>query len=130
MRSKIDWGFAVPIAAVLALFAAGNDNFGFDQPAWLDTFVFLGYFWHYPAHLPLFDSYYKISRLPWILPGFLAHHFFGEIAGSYILQVSTLTLGAVAMYLLIRDALKNRTVAMVVAVAWSCCTWSHGMGGW
>jgi hypothetical protein len=112
------------------LLAAGNQNFGFDPPGWLDPFFYVGYFWHYPEHLPMFDKYYKISRLPWVLPGFVAHHLAGAIAGTYVLMYSTMAAGAVAMYLLVRDATGHAAVAVVVAVAWGCCTWGHGIGGW
>ena len=29
-----------------------------------------------------------------------------------------------------RDTLKSTTVAAAASVAWACCTWSHGIGGW
>jgi hypothetical protein len=129
---KVDPFLAFPIIAAVALMAADNANFMFDPPGMLDPFVFVGYFWHYPAHLPLFDVYYKISRLPWILPGYVAHRLAGEVAGSYLLHFTTLTAGAVALYLLVRGTLKDRVPAAIVAVAWTSCSWVHGNsgGGW
>ena len=65
------WLILFPLLAPAVLLAAGNDAFGFDPPGYLDSFVYVGYFWHYPEHLWVFDdnSNYKISRLPWILAG-------------------------------------------------------------
>lgn len=121
-----------PLLVPAVLLAAGNDAFGFDLPGYLDPFVYVGYFWHYPEHLWVFDdnSNYKISRLPWILPGYVLHTLTGPIVASYLLAYLTMALGAVALYLLVRDCLNDRGSAAIVSVAWACCTWGHGNGGW
>jgi hypothetical protein len=68
------WLF-LPLLIPAVLILAGHSSFGFDPPGFLDSFVYVGYFWHYPEHLWVFDdnSNYKISRLPWILPGYVLH---------------------------------------------------------
>ena len=121
-----------PLLAPAVLLAAGNDAFGFDPPGYLDSFVYVGYFWHYPEHLWVFDdnSNYKISRLPWILPGYVLHALAGPIGASYVLAYCTLALGAVALFLLVKECLDDRGSAAIVSVAWACCTWAHGNGGW
>jgi hypothetical protein len=119
-----------PLLTPAVLLAAGNDGFGFDAPGFVDPFAYLGNFWHYAEHLPRFDNDYKISRLPWVLSGFAAHALGGEIVGAYILNYLTLAASAVALYLLVRDALNDRATASVIAVAWACCTQVHGVGGW
>jgi hypothetical protein len=126
------WLVLFPLLAPLVLLAAGNDAFGFDLPGNLDSSVYLGYFWHYPEHLWVFDdnSNYKISRLPWILPGFVAHSMAGPIAASYVLAYLSLTTGALALYLLVKESFDDSGSAAVVGVAWACCTWAHGNGGW
>jgi hypothetical protein len=128
----VDRFLVLPLLAPAVLLAAGNDAFGFDPPGWLDSFMYLGYFWHYPEHLWVFDdnSNYKISRLPWILPGYVLHTLTGPIVASYVLAYLSMTVGAVALYLLVRDSLDNRPGAAIVSVAWACCTWAHGIGGW
>jgi FkbM family methyltransferase len=125
------WLF-LPLLIPAVLILAGHSSFGFDPPGFLDAFVYVGYFWHYPEHLWVFDdnSNYKISRLPWILPGYLAHSLAGTTGAAYLLAYFPLALGALATYLLIRDGLHDRTAAAVVSVAWACCTWAHGVGGW
>jgi hypothetical protein len=119
-----------PLLTPAVLLAAGNDGFGFDGPGLVDSFIYLGNFWHYLEHLPRFDNDYKISRLPWVLPGFAAHALGGEIAGAFVLDYLTMAAGAVALYLLVRDAVNDRAAAAVIAVAWACCTPGHGVGGW
>jgi hypothetical protein len=119
-----------PLLTPAVLLAAGNAGFGFDAPGFIDPFVYLGNFWHYADHLPRFDGDYKISRLPWVLPGFAAHALGGEIVGAYLLNYLTMAAAAVALYLLVRDAFSDRATASVIAVAWACCTQSHGVGGW
>jgi hypothetical protein len=122
----------VPILVPGVLLAAGNDGFGFDPPGHVDAFVYLGYFWHYPEHLWVFDdnNNYKISRLPWVLPGYVIHTLFGTVGGSYVLAYLTMAGGAAALYLLLRDSLNDRPAASVAGVAWAACTWVHGIGGW
>ena len=127
--SRRDWILAFPLLAAAALVAAGNDNFGFDPPGYLDSFFYVAYFWHYTEHLPFLEEYYKISRLPWVLAGFAAHSLAGAIAGTYLLVWTTMAGGAAAMYLLVRDATGHRLIAAVVASAWACCTSAHGPGG-
>ena len=125
-----DWGALAPLLATTALFAAGNHNFGFDPPGWLDPFLYVGYFWHYPEHLPLFDGYYKVSRLPWVLPGFVVHSLFDPIAASYVLMWIVLASGGAIAYFLTKDALEDRYVATVASVMYVSFTGSHGIGGW
>ena len=122
------WPLVVPVA----LLAAGNDDFGFDPPGSIDASVYLGYFWHYPEHLWIFDdnNNYKISRLPWVLPGFALHSLFGPIVAGNVLAFLTVAAGAVAMYLLVRDIVQDRNAAAITGVAWAGCTWAHGIGGW
>ena len=127
---RFDWMILLPVLATCAFFAAGDQNFGFDDPGMLDPFMFLGYFWHYPEHLPYFERDYKGSRLPWVLPGFVAHWLLPEAAASYLLHGVTLGAGGVALFLLLRDTLKDRSIAAVVAVAWVSLTNAHGVGGW
>lgn len=120
----------LPLLTPAVLLAAGNEDFGFDEPGFIDPFLNLGYFWHYVEHLAHFDHDNKISRLPWILPGFVAQALGGAIVGTYVLDYVVMAAAAVALYLLIRDTTHDRTTAAVVATAWACYTQGHGVGGW
>jgi len=120
----------LPIIIAAVFLAAGNEDFGFDPAGYLDPFMHLGYFWHYPAHLPALDHDYKASRLPWILPGYVFHWLGDPAAASIVLVFATLAAGGVALYLLVRDIAQDRAAAAVSAAAWTSCTWAHGIGGW
>jgi hypothetical protein len=126
---RIDWYLIAPMLGPIVLLLAENADFMFDPPGWVDTYGLLGRFWHYPEQNPLFEEY-KNSRLPWILPGFIVHRLFNTVIASYILHTAVLLVSSVAMYLLLRDALKDRRAAAVTSAAWSCYTWIHGDGGW
>jgi hypothetical protein len=120
----------LPIIIAAVFLAAGNEDFGFDPAGNLDSFMHLGYFWHYPAHLPALDHDYKASRLPWIFPGYVFHWLGDPAAASLVLVFATLAAGGVALYLLVRDITQDRAAAAVSAAAWTSCTWAHGIGGW
>ena len=128
-RRRFDGFLTVPLIGPLLLLLAGNANFMFDAPGWIDAFGMLGHFWHYTDHNPSFEEY-KGSRLPWILPGFVLHHLFDVVTAQYILQTAVLLTSSLAVYLVLRDTLHDRPVAAVTAAAWSSYTWAHGSGGW
>ena len=123
-------GLLLPLVIAAILLGIGNEDFGFDSAGWLDPFMYFGYFWHYPAHLPGIDHDYKASRLPWILIGYVAHALGEPAAASYVLALATLSAGGMAVYVLLRDISRHRAAATVTAAAWTCCTWAHGIGGW
>jgi hypothetical protein len=58
------------------------------------------------------------------------HTLAGPVVASYVLTYLTLALGAVALFLLVKECLDDRGSAAIVSVAWACCTWAHGNGGW
>jgi hypothetical protein len=120
----------LPMLVAAVLIAAGNEDFGFDAPGWLDPFMYFGYFWHYPIHAPPLAEDYKSSRLPWILPGYVIHWLANPLIASQVLVFATLSAGGIALYLLVRDTTRDRPAAAVIAAAWTSCTWAHGIGGW
>jgi len=128
-RDGFDLFLTVPVIGPVLLLLAGNADFMFDPPGWIDAFGMLGRFWHYADQNPLFEAY-KASRLPWILPGFVLHHLFDEVTASYILHTIVLVGSSVGVYLLLRDTLHDRPAAAVTAASWSSYTWIHGNGGW
>ncbi len=129
---RFDSFLLFPLLPPAVLLGARNDAFGFDPPGWLDSFIYLGYFWHYPEHLWVFDdnSNYKISRLPWVLPGAVAHSLFSAVTAARVLAYLALASAAVALYLHVRDAIKDRHAAAFVSVLLACCVGMHAPGGW
>lgn len=124
--SLLTW-LAVP--PLLFALLSSQDMF-FCGPGYLDPFMYVAYFRHYHEHLPLFDAAYKISRLPWVLPGFVCHLLAGPIIGSYLLHVGTMWLGNMLLYLAVKATFGDRRAALVTALFYACCTSTHGVGGW
>ncbi|MCW8131192.1 MAG: hypothetical protein KIS92_12655 [Planctomycetota bacterium] len=118
--------FLIPI--IFALLS--SQNMYFDSPGYVDSYIYTAYFSHYTEHLLLLEVYYKVSRLPWILPGYLAYKIAGPIAGTYLLHMTVHAVGGAFCYLAIRDSLHSRRIAAVVAIFYSCCTTLLGPGGW
>jgi hypothetical protein len=127
--ARIDKKLAYVLAVPLLLAAFGSRDFFFDSPGWIDPFVYVGYFLHYPKHLPLFDDYYKVSRLPWVLPGCVSFHLFGPLVGTYVLQLGTLALGLGCLSGAVRDSL-DEGAALLTVLLLGTCTCFHGSGGW
>jgi hypothetical protein len=68
----------------------------------VDNWVYIKYFyvWANP-HRELreaMDQHYKATRLPWIVPGFVAYRLFGPLLGTYVLHYTVLLVGAVAFW--------------------------------
>jgi hypothetical protein len=127
---RFDSFLLLPPLICAALLLAGNENFGFDPAGMLDPFMYFGYFWHYPDHAPRLTFDYKASRLPWIVPGYVAHAIASPTVASYLLVFATLSAGGAALYLIVRDITRNRAAAAVIGAAWTSCSWVHGIGGW
>jgi hypothetical protein len=121
------WAYALLVPVLLACLAPAD--YLFDPPACLDSTMYVGYFLHYPEHLPLMDGYYKISRLPWVLPGVACYHAFGAFRGAYVLALATMAFGLLCLYLLLRHALDHYTALVGVALLGTCRLF-HGVGGW
>jgi hypothetical protein len=121
------WGYALLVPVLLACLAPAD--YFFDAPACLDSNMYVGYFLHYPDHLPLMDGYYKVSRLPWVLPGVACYRAFGAFRGSYVLALATMAFGLICLYVLLRHTLDQHTALVGVALLGTCRLF-HGVGGW
>lgn len=70
----------------------------------IDFYMFTGLGLDYD--LPqVYPSYYKVSRLPWILVEYIAHHTLPPIAAQYAIQHFAHILAALALYFAIRPLL-------------------------
>jgi hypothetical protein len=122
---RLGWALVVP----LLLLGVLSRNYFYDNPGWLDPNMYVGYFLHYSEHLPIFEDYYKISRLPWVLPGFAAYRVFGPDLASLVLSLGTITFALGCLYLLLRDVM-NAGLGLLGVVLLGTCAWFHGVGGW
>jgi hypothetical protein len=122
---RLGWALFVPLMLLCVL----SEDFFYDNPGYLDPNIYVGYFLHYSDHLPHFESNYKISRLPWVLPGFAVYRLFGPDTGSLILPLAMMTLALASLYLLLRDTL-DAGLALLGVILLGTCSWFHGSGGW
>src|SRR5262245_54559290 len=52
-RDRFDIFLTVPVIGPVLLLLAGNADFMFDPPGWIDAFGMVGRFWHYADQNPL-----------------------------------------------------------------------------
>jgi len=120
-------GYALLVPVLLVCLAP--TGFLYDPLGYLDSNIYVGYFLHYTEHLPVFENYYKVSRLPWVLPGFAAYRAFGPVAAHYVLTVGSMAFALACLYLALRDIFDAGTALFGVALL-GTCQWLHGVGGW
>jgi hypothetical protein len=83
-------------------------------PAWMytppsiDPWVYHGYFLHLQHHAIAFDGTYYGTRLAWILPGYLAHHFFSTLVANAILRLFLYWTAVISAYFLARRSYGER----------------------
>lgn len=79
----------------------------------IDPWVYYGYFWDYPSYVTRFfpDTYYG-TRLPWILPGYVAVHMFPAMIGTFIFVLAVYYAAVYSFYAL-TTLLFNRHVGFL-----------------
>jgi len=114
---------AIPIAMSIV-----NSSWLYTPIGYLDAWYNVGYFLHYfdPTFL---NSSYKIARLSWIIPGFVAYHIFQPFVANYLLHMGCLLVSVLFFYLTVA-----RMFGSVIAFSTAAClalfTPYHGSGGW
>ena len=73
------------------------------------------------------DQHYKATRVPWILPGFLAYRLFGPLAATYVLHLLVLIGGALCFWAGTRRLFGNG-VALVTTLLLMAYPGFHGSG--
>jgi hypothetical protein len=81
-----------------------------------DPWIYYGYFWDYPLYARHFfaNTYYG-TRLPWILPGYLAIHLVPYLLGTFVFVLSVYYVAVFSFYLLI-TRLFNRHIGLFAAL--------------
>jgi len=83
-------------------------------PAWMytppsiDPWVYHGYFLHLNQHMVVFNGTYYGNRLAWILPGYLAHHFFPAQVANAILRLFLYWMAVLSTFFLVRRSYGDR----------------------
>lgn len=97
--------------------------------SWLDQWCNTGFFLHYADPTYLGCSFYKISRLSWIVPGFLAYKIFSPLIAALILHIGSIVLTGIFLYLTIAT-ITSKSVAFLMAAFWDVYLPIQGSGGW
>lgn len=106
----------VPLAFVIATRGNWLLDFGGE-----DGWIYIKYFmvWGAPhPDLRLFmDTNYKASRVPWILPGYLAYQLFGPLLATYLLHPAVLLGSAFCIWLGVRRLFGDGAAIITTLVA-------------
>src|SRR5437660_1243391 len=115
------------LCCIPLLQAVINDGWIYSDVGGFDSWVYFGYGLNYadPNYL---DSYYKISRLPWILLEFVGRSVFNPVIASWILQIGSLALGSASLYFLFVRTLDRRS-AFLGAAIFAAYPFAHSSGG-
>ncbi len=63
------------------------DRTWFFSPLLQDAYIYFGYYYHLPSHLLVFHDQYYSTRLPLILPGWIAHSLFPTLIANAFLRL-------------------------------------------
>lgn len=113
---------AIPLAQAVI-----NKAWMFSPMPWLDPWYYFGYGLSYddPSFLP---TYYKVSRLPWILYEFISRRVFDPVSANWFIQISTLWIGIGSLYLAF-SRLFGRMPAFFGAGLFALNCFGHASGG-
>lgn len=96
-------------AAAFTLFAALHARV-LNAPGELDTWIYTAVFENWDYMYRVFGDTYYVSRMPYLIPGYLVHQLFSPVASFYVVHWGYLFMGALAVFLLFRR-FYNRTIA-------------------
>lgn len=96
-----------------------------------DNWIYIKYFsvWAsaHPELRQIMDQHYKATRVPWILPGFLAYRLFEPLVATYVLHLAVLIGGALCFWAGTRRLFGNG-VALVTTLLLMAYPGFHGSG--
>lgn len=126
--SATDFGCCLFLIAIPLVMSAVNASWMYTSIGWLDPWYNVAYFLHYsdPTFL---NSYYKIARLSWIIPGFITYKSFQPIVANYILHMGCLLISVVFFFFTV-SRLFGRAIAFTTSACFAVFAPFHGSGGW
>lgn len=104
------------IAALGAAFYVWVEAGVFNNPAYIDPWIYTGLFLNFDFIYDAYGYTYYASRLPWIIPGQILNSILSPQAAFFVLHVGFMLAAALATYLLVRRFL-GRPAAFVAYVA-------------
>ncbi len=83
-------------AACTILLLAFRPGYGFPTPLLVDSWIYSSYQWDFHRQIAEFGPTYYASRLSWILPGVVLHHFFDPATANIVYKLLTSAVTAMA----------------------------------
>ena len=105
-----------------------NQDWLFTPIGYLDSWYNVAYFLRY-SNEDFLNQYYKISRLGWIIPGYVTYAIFNPLVANYVLHIGALTLSALALFSALRRIFSTK-VGFVASALLIVHVPFHGSGGW
>ena len=99
------------------------------EHGYIDPWVYFGYFLDLTHHLLTFRTGYFGGRLPWIVPGYLAYHFFPPLVAPYVLHLAFYWVALVSLYLILKHTVSQRA-ALLTALLMGCHSYFLWAIGW
>lgn len=116
----IDWKLVLLLSLPL-LMVRLNDSwiFSYVLRGYIDPWVYFGYFLDLKQQLNTFAGTYYGTRLPWILPGFLAYKLFSPLTAAYVLHLAFYYAAITSLYLILKQLISPR-IALLTTVLMGC----------
>ena len=123
-------GYLAAVALLPVIVLWHQDNALFTGYGYIDPWIYFGYFRNlveFKRNLFVGDPHG--TRLSWILPGAVLHHFFPPLAATYFLHLGVHTLATVSLFLTLKWLAGARR-AFVTAMVFSVNPWLWAATGW
>jgi hypothetical protein len=123
LSGRVGAALALLLTPILQLAVNPNLFITASDGAYIDPWVYLGYFLSYPRFLHDFAGKYYGTRLPWLLPGYLAHLVFPPLAANYVLHLGADYAFLFGLYVFVKHgAGRNVALLVVLLAAWDPMT--------
>ena len=126
MKSR--WGWLALLALVPCLQIASAPAWIYNTP-FRDDWFYYGFFVHLRNHLHEFAGTYYATRLAWILPGALVHHFLQPIPANVVLRLLLYLTALIAAFFAVLRTYGVRC-AVLCCLLLSAYPWFHTAIGW
>jgi len=117
------------------LVLSGQINAIYTPPGSIDSWVYLGFFRNFANFEgALFPNTYYGSRLSWILPGVLIHHFFSPATAACVLHLLVYFVALFSFYYIVAATIGRRAAALSSIVFglypyfWAAIGWDYADG--
>jgi Dolichyl-phosphate-mannose-protein mannosyltransferase len=129
---RIDFAL-LPVLALPLLLLKLDDTWLFaysaSEQGFIDTWLYFGYFLDFTHHLRAFRSGYVAGRLPWVLPGVFAYHFFSPFVAARVLHLVFFWIALISLYLILKHTV-GRRAGLLSALLMGCYSYFLWAIGW